>query len=132
MRHPLPVVAVAGVALLLTACAPSGFPEFEREQVASDRPDVVVDFSTGELDVETLRYVGEAEGYEVYLSRGAEGGTSLCLTLVQDDAWQTSACGEMDQIGIQVGESAAINASADDHTGEGRDYISDSVWVSRG
>ncbi|MCO7204744.1 hypothetical protein NH287_14735 [Microbacterium sp. CnD16-F] len=124
-RIVLPVLAVT--ALLLTACAPT---EFAREQTAADRPDAVVDGVDGAIDVATLRYVGKADAYDVYLARAAGDGDSLCLSLTLDDAWQTTACAR-DSVSVQISDSASVAADLSYRSGEDRDMISDNVWVNR-
>ena len=124
-RIALPVLAAT--ALLLTACAPT---EFDREQTATDRPDSVVDGADGAIDVATLRYVGKADAYDVYLARAAGDGDSLCLSLTLDDAWQTTACAR-DSVSVRISDSASVAADLSYRSGEDRDMISDNVWVNR-
>lgn len=124
-RTALPVLAAA--ALLLTACAPT---EFGREQTAADRPDAVVDGADGAIDVATLRYVGKADAYDVYLARAADDGDSLCLSLTVDDAWQTTECAR-DAVSVRISDSASVAADLSYRGGEDRDMISDNVWVNR-
>lgn len=71
------VPALAVTALLLTACAPA---EFARQQTAEDRPESVVDGAAGDVDLATLRYVGKADAYDVYLARGSHDADTLCLS----------------------------------------------------
>ncbi|OAH49859.1 hypothetical protein [Microbacterium oleivorans] len=124
-RTALPVLAV--IALLLTACAPT---EFAREQTAGDRPDSVVDGADGAIDVTTLRYVGQADDYDVYLARAADDSESLCLSLAIDDAWQTTECAR-DYVSVPISDSASVAADLSYRGGEDRDMISDNVWVNR-
>ncbi len=124
-RIALPVLAAS--ALLLTACAPT---EFAREQTAADRPDAVVDGADGAIDVATLRYVGNADAYDVYLARAAGDGDSLCLSLTLDDAWQTTACAR-DSISVRISDSASVAADLSHRNGEVRDMLPDNVWVNR-
>jgi len=124
-RTALPLLAAT--ALLLTACSPA---EFGREQTAADRPDSVVTGAEGKLDVATLRYVGKADAYDVYLSRAADDGDALCLSLTLDDVWQTTEC-ERDYVSIPISDSASVAADLSYRSGEVRDMISDNVWVTR-
>ena len=124
-RTALP--ALAATALLLTACAPT---EFDREQTAADRPDSVVDGADGQIDVATLRYVGKADDYDVYLARAADDDEWLCLSLALDDVWQSTKC-EWDYVSIKISDTASVAADLDYRSGEDRDMISDNVWVGR-
>lgn len=124
-RTAVPVLAAT--ALLLTACAPT---EFDREQTAADRPDSVVDGAGDQIDVATLRYVGMADEYDVYLARAADGGDALCLSLTLDDVWQTTEC-ERDYVSIRLSDTASVDADLSYRSGEDRDMISDNVWVGR-
>ncbi len=124
-RAALP--ALAATALLLTACTPA---EFAREQTAADRPDSVVAGADGSVDVATLRYVGKADAYDVYLARAADDSERLCLSLTLDDVWQTTEC-EWDAVSVRISDTASVVADLNYRSGEGRDMISDNVWVSR-
>ena len=124
-RTTLPVLAAT--ALLLTGCAPA---EFAREQTAADRPESVVAGADGAVDVSTLRYVGKADDYDVYLARAATDSEWLCLSLTLDDVWQTTTC-EWDAVSVRINNTASVVADLDYRSGEGRDMISDNVWVSR-
>lgn len=124
-RAALP--ALAATALLLTACTPA---EFAREQTAADRPDSVVAGADGYVDVATLRYVGKADAYDVYLARAADDSERLCLSLTLDDVWQTTEC-EWDAVSVRISDTASVVADLNYRSGEGRDMISDNVWVSR-
>lgn len=121
------LVVLAVTALLLTACSP---PEFAREQTAADRPEPVITGADGSIDVATLRYVGKADAYDVYLARAADDGDSLCLSLTLDDVWQTTEC-EEDYVSIRISDSASVAADLSYRSGEVRDMISDNVWVNR-
>ena len=70
MRRRVAAVVLAATSMLLTSC--SAPAEFAREQTAADRPDAVVDGAAGRIDVATLRYVGTAEVYDVYLARASD------------------------------------------------------------
>lgn len=124
-RTALP--ALAATALLLTACVPA---EFSREQTAADRPESVIIGAGGKVDAATLRYVGKADAYNVYLARAADDGDSLCLSLTLDDVWQTTEC-EEDYVSIRISDSASVAADLSYRSGEVRDMISDNVWVNR-
>ncbi|MEW1836304.1 hypothetical protein [Microbacterium sp. NPDC079995] len=124
-RATLPTLAAT--ALLLTACSPA---EFAREQTTADRPESVVSGADGKVDAATLRYVGKADDYDVYLARAADDDDSLCLSLTLDDVWQTTKC-EPDYVSVRISDTASVNADLSYRSGEGRDMISDNVWVSR-
>lgn len=120
------VPTLLATVLLLTSCSPA---EFAREQTAADRPDSVVDGAGGGIDVATLRYVGKADEYDVYLSRASDDGDSLCLSLVLDDVWQNTEC-ERDFVSVRISDSASVAADLSHRGGEGRIMISENVWVS--
>ncbi|WP_431801382.1 hypothetical protein [Microbacterium sp. bgisy203] len=122
----LPMVATV---LLLSACAPPA--EFAREQTAADRPDSVVDGSVGKVDVATLRHVGNADAYDVYLARASNDSETLCLTLVLDGVWQRTDCGPGDFVSVRISDTASVAAEINHRGGEGREMISENVWISR-
>lgn len=125
-RFALP--ALAATALLLAACTPA---EFAREQTPEDRPDAVVAASAGEVDVDSLRYVGKADDFDVYFSRGADDEETLCLSLVLDGEWQSTACGR-GNVSARVSDSASVNAAINyPQGGQDPEKLSDNVWVSR-
>lgn len=124
-RFVVPTLLAA--ALLLTACAPA---EFAREQTAADRPASVVDGAAGEIDVATLRHVGQADGCEVYLSRASGDSEWLCLSLALDQVWQSTDC-ERYAVSVRISPSASVVADLSHRGGEGREMISENVWISR-
>jgi len=120
--------ALVATVLLLTSCSP--LAEFAREQTPADRPDSVVEGSANELDVATLRYVGKADAYDVYLARASDGGDTLCLSLVLDDVWQSTDCSR-GSVSVPISDSAHVEAEINHRGGEVREMISENVWVSR-
>ena len=120
------VPTLLATVLLLTSCSPA---EFARGQTAADRPDSVVDGAGDDIDVATLRYVGKADEYDVYLSRASDDGDSLCLSLVLDDVWQNTEC-ERDFVSVRISDSAKVVADLSHRGGEARIMISENVWVS--
>ncbi|MCR2784593.1 MULTISPECIES: hypothetical protein [unclassified Microbacterium] len=113
--------------LFLTSCSAA---EFAREQTAEDRPDSVVDGSAGEVDVATLRHVGKADEYDVYFARGSDDSGKLCLSLVLDEVWQSTDC-ERDYVSVEISDSASVAAEINHRGGEGREMLSENVWISR-
>ncbi|MCR2827787.1 hypothetical protein, partial [Microbacterium sp. zg.Y909] len=97
---------------------------------AADRPDSVVDGSADRIDVGTLRYVGNADDFDVYLARASDNSETLCLSLVLDDVWQSTDCGR-DSVSVRISDSASVAAEIDHRGGEGREMISENVWVAR-
>ena len=124
-RFVVPTLVVT--VLLLAACSPA---EFAREQTAADRPDSVVDGSGDRIDVATLRYVGTADEYDVYLARGSDDSGTLCLSLVLDEVWQSTDC-ERDYVSVQISDSASVAAEINHRGGENRQMLSENVWISR-
>lgn len=121
------VPSLAATVLLMTACSPA---EFAREQTAEDRPDAVVDASEGMIDVQTLRYVGQADEYDVYFAQGAEDSQTLCLSLVLDDEWRSTDC-EREYVSVPISDSASVKAELNHRGGEMRDMLSENVWIVR-
>ncbi|MCK6079449.1 hypothetical protein KZX37_02300 [Microbacterium sp. EYE_5] len=78
----------------------------------------------------TLRYVGKADAYDVYLARGSDDADTLCLSLVLGGVWQGIEC-EEDAVSIRISDSASVAADLSHRGGEVRDMISENVWVSR-
>lgn len=127
-RPALPLLAV--IALTVTGCASTAMPEFDRVQVPADRPEVVVESSEDALDAASLRYIGDAEGYDVYLARGAEDDEVLCLSLVRDGGWDSTSCG-LHGVSVGIRPGVAVATSSDRLGGEMREMITESVWISR-
>ncbi len=82
------------------------------------------------LDAASLRYIGEAEGYDVYLARGAEDDEVLCLSLVRDGGWDSTSCG-LHGVPVGIRPGVAVATSSDRLDGEMREMITKSVWISR-
>lgn len=127
-RRLLAPTLVATV-LLLTSCSPPA--EFARAQTAADRPDSVVDGSADKIDVATLRYVGMADEYDVYLARASDDSETLCLSLALDDVWQSTHCGPGDYVSVPISNTAHVQAEINYRGGEDREMISENVWVGR-
>lgn len=123
------VPTLVATALLLTSC--SSPAEFAREQTAADRPDSVVDGSAHKIDVETLRYVGKADEYDVYLARASDDSETICLSLVLDDVWQSTDCGPGDFVSVPISDTAHVEAEINHRGGEDRELISENVWIGR-
>ncbi len=121
------VPTLATIVLLMTGCSPA---EFAREQTGKDRSDAVIDASGGMIDVKTLRYVGQADEYEVYFAQGSEDSGTLCLSLVLDDEWRSTDC-EPDYVSVPISDSASVKAELNHRGGEVRDMLSENVWVVR-
>ena len=121
--------ALVATVLLLTSCSPPA--EFAREQTPADRPDSVVDGSADEVDAATLRYVGKADEYDVYLARASDDSEALCLSLVLDDVWQSTDCAPPgDYASVRISDIASVVAGFNHRGGEGREMISENVWIS--
>ncbi len=82
------------------------------------------------IDPKTLRYVGQADEYDVYFARGADDGETLCLSLVLNDEWQSTDC-EPGYVSVSISDSASVHAELNHRGGEIRDMLSENVWVSR-
>lgn len=121
--------ALVATVVLLTSCSPPA--EFAREQTAADRPNSVVDGSAEKIDVATLRYIGKADEYDVYLARASDDSETLCLSLVLDDVWQSTDCGPGDHVSVPISDSAQVEAEINHRDGEVREMISEDVWISR-
>ncbi len=121
--------ALVASVLLLTSCSPPA--EFAREQTAADRPDSVVDGADHQIDVASLRHVGKADEYAVYLARASDDGATLCLSLVLDDVWQSTDCGPGGYVSVPISDSAHVEAEINHRGGELREMISENVWISR-
>lgn len=126
-RRRLLATTLAATTLAMTACSPA---EFAREQQPADRPKSVVDGAADQIDVTTLRHVGKADEYDIYLARGSEDHETLCLSLVVDDLWRATDC-EWDYVSVPISDSANVAASIDYRGGEDREMISDNVWITR-
>ncbi len=123
-------LTVVATVLLLASCSPPA--EFAREQTAADRPASVVDGSADKIDVATLRYVGKADEYDVYLARASDDSETLCLSLVLDGVWQSTDCGKPgDIVSVPISDTAHVQAEVNHRGGEDRELISENVWVGR-
>lgn len=110
-----------------TSCAASlhSYPEFDREQVATDVPDAILRSGDDSLDPDTLRHVGDVDGYALYLARGREAENTICVAIVKDDVWESTGCGT-DGITVTTRSGAKIEAGPrlDD-----RNALSESVRI---
>jgi hypothetical protein len=125
-RRVLMTVLYATVFLLM-GCAPA---EFARQQTAADHPGFVLDGAGDEIDESTLRYVGVADGYDVYFALGADDRDSLCLTLAVGGVWQSTDCAR-DHVSVRLSPAASVSAEFNYRGGEGREMLSQNVWVNR-
>ncbi|MDJ1115328.1 hypothetical protein [Microbacterium dauci] len=119
--------ALLAAVFLLMGCAPA---EFAREQTAADRPAFVLDGAGDAIDESTLRYVGVADGYDVYFALGADNRDTLCLTLAVGDVWQSTDCAH-DHVSVRLGPAVSVSAEFNYRSGEGREMLSQNVWVNR-
>lgn len=121
------VPALVATVLLMTGCSPA---EFARTQTAEDRPHAVVDASEGMIEVTTLRYVGQADDYDVYFARGLDDSGTLCLSLVLDDEWQGTDC-ERGSVSVPISNGAHVEVGLNYRGGAEREMLSENVWVGR-
>ena len=130
MRSSTKLLLILPAALLLAGCAATTLPEFEAEQ--TDR-DVVADASAqADIDADTTRFVGEVEGAELYIARGADD--TLCVIHVRDDEWEQMGCGGGLGVGLTLKSGTRIEAGtfqfSEVHVGDGtREQLSESVTV---
>lgn len=118
--------ALFAMVFLLMGCAPA---EFSRAQTVEDRPASVVEGAGDKIDTATLRHVGKADEYDVYFARGADDPETLCLSLALGDVWQRTECAE-DAVSVRISDIASVNAEFNFRGGEGREMLSENVWVS--
>lgn len=99
------------VALMSTSCAALqlSYPEFSREQTAADLPNAIVESGDDSVDLDTLRHVGDVDGYDVYLARGGEAQNTICIAVVKDDVWESTGCGS-DRIALTTRSGTEIEA----------------------
>jgi len=111
MRRRVCAVLVVMATLTSTSCAalqPS-CPEFSREQTAADLPNAIVESGDDSVDLDTLRHVGDVDGYDVYLARGREAQNTICIVVMKDDAWESTGCGS-DRITLTTRSGTEIEA----------------------
>ena len=80
---------------LLVGCTAQQQPaELEREQSPGDALPASAAVAEQTVDAETSRFVGEAEGYDIYIGRQADSDNT-CVIFVEasTDDWQSTTCG---------------------------------------
>lgn len=112
---------------LLMGCAPA---EFSRAQTTADRPASVLKGAADAIDVSTLRYIGKADAYDVYLARASDDRDTLCLSLALDHVWQRTECA-WDAVSVGISRTASVTAEFNHRGGEEREMLSANVWISR-
>lgn len=97
-------VALSGRLLVGCTAAIEQPAEFAREQTARDRPPVEPSDADSTIDAESTRFVGEAEGYDLYLARPMEWDDGICVVFVDasTDKWYSTACGAGDGVGAEL------------------------------
>ena len=88
-------VLLAAAALLLSGCAPSDYPIFDREASEEDFLPTEVEtlWTDGQLDLlerDTIRHAATWKSIELFLARDPKGG--VCL-VIWDGAESSMACG---------------------------------------
>lgn len=92
---------VAG--FMLTGCAATGIPEFDREQLASDRLDLPARYlEDNRFDVDSTRWLADHDGFDFYAARSTEG---TCLILVREGDVENSLAGCSGGTELSVGGS---------------------------
>lgn len=93
----LALLATAAATLVLTACTAGSPPyaDLAGDPTEQDAlPNGLPAHAYGDIDVDSIRYVGDDEGTQLWLARGAERD-SMCLVSITDidaDDWVV-ACG---------------------------------------
>lgn len=126
---------VAGVVVVLafgfTSCAAQqpAFPEFSREQTAADLPAAIVESGEDIVELDSVRHVGDVDGYDLYLARGREAENAICVAIVKDGAWESTGCGS-DGVTVTTRSGAKVEAGGLSGADETK-ALSDSVRVVR-
>lgn len=100
--------------LLLSGCSGAGYTGFkalEREATAADNPPKALNL--GEIDMEKILLVAEANGKKYYLGQGKQGRPSCLIVETVDPYFAHSGCtdsiqGEMLRIGGPDQKSAVL------------------------
>ncbi len=127
------IVALAGV--LLVGCAAQQPAEFAREQTARDRPPAEPSDADSTIDAESTRFVGEAEGYDLYLARPMEWDDGICVVFVDasTDEWYSTACGAGDGVGAELPSGTRVEVGNFQYQDAAeRTQLSDSVALLKG
>lgn len=98
------LLTAAGTALLLSGCAPwasSGYSVLDREVGTDDTLPTLDESEPVLYDTSSVRFAGEYEGDRLFLARGADNGSALCLLVVADGA--DEALGGCGGDGLRVG-----------------------------
>jgi hypothetical protein len=130
MRLPAKALILLSAALLLTSCAAASLPEFDVEQ--TERDVVPAEISLEDIDAGTTRFVGEVEGTDLYLARGADD--TLCLLQVRGGELDQAGCGSGLGLGVELDSGTRIESGTfrfpQDQIGDGeRTKLSESVTV---
>jgi hypothetical protein len=87
MRTIAAVIAFAAV-FVLAGCTTLGIPEFDREQLESDKLDLPSRYA--DYDQDSIRWLAEYDGFDFYAAKSADG---TCLILVRDGDVENSFSG---------------------------------------
>lgn len=102
-RQWMCAVALAGAALILTGCASSAYPAFDREPTAADElpsdASFLDDGQFDDFDLDSLRFVADHEDVSLYIIRSLDGTACLYVAAEQDSG---IACGGVGTISMQT------------------------------
>lgn len=91
-RRFLTPIALVTAALALTGCTSGvSYTDIASAQTLA-LPDAVTEDARANFDVDSMRWVGEHEGTNVWLGRGSKAGEICIFTYPSDGAW-AGVCG---------------------------------------
>lgn len=93
-------LAFAAAMLALTGCTSSGgYTDLESTETRA-LPDTVPEDTLANFDLDSMRWVAEHEGTEVWLARGSRPAEVCILFSPDDDAWATGCAGAGGQMTV--------------------------------
>lgn len=102
-RQWITMAILAGSALLLTGCASSAYPAFDREPTAADElpsdASFLDDGQFDDFDLDSLRFVADHGDVSLYIVRSLDGTACLYVAAEQDSG---IACGGVGTISMQT------------------------------
>ena len=130
-RRLVPPLAIAAVALALAGCANAGgYTDLESTETRV-LPDAVTEDALANFDLDSMRWVGEHEGTDVWLGWGSSAGEVCILFSADVDAWVTGCAGAGGQMTLSGrGPQRFVVVPVGQPAPEGFAAISNNVYVA--
>ncbi|GAA2585975.1 hypothetical protein [Microbacterium binotii] len=129
-RRLLTPISLLAAALALAGCTSVGsYTDLESTETRA-LPDAVTEDARANLDLDSMRWVGQYEGTDVWLARGSKAGEICIFTYPGDGAWASVCGGEGGELGVSGPDQRVYMVVPDGgDSPEGSIAVSHNVYV---